>query len=75
MPNLLLFAYFYPPLGGPGVQRPVKLVKYLKKFGWNTDVITVKDIVFHSYDDELAKEDMSENLFQAPSIDPMSILK
>ena len=75
MPNLLLFAYFYPPLGGPGVQRPVKLVKYLKKFGWNTDVITVKDIVFHSYDEELVKEDMSENLFKAPSIDPMSILK
>ncbi|MDO9576250.1 MAG: glycosyltransferase [Candidatus Cloacimonadales bacterium] len=75
MKKLLLIAYFYPPLGGPGVQRPVKLVKYLRKFGWQTDVITVKNIVFHSYDAELAKEDAANSVIRAASLDPMAVLK
>lgn len=75
MKKLLLIAYFYPPLGGPGVQRPLKLIKYLRKFGWETDVITVKDIVFHSYDNELAKEDLAANVYRIKSFDPMSLLK
>jgi glycosyltransferase involved in cell wall biosynthesis len=75
MKKLLLIAYFYPPLGGPGVQRPVKLVKYLKKFGWQTDVITVKDIVFHSYDKGLEQEDEANLVLRTPSLDPMSVLK
>ncbi|MFC1898213.1 glycosyltransferase [Candidatus Cloacimonadota bacterium] len=75
MKRILLIAYFYPPLGGPGVQRPVKLVKYLRKFGWLTDVITVKDIVFHSYDEVLAKEDEAYKVYRISSLDPMSSLK
>ena len=55
MKRLLLIAYFYPPLGGPGVQRPAKSVKYLNKLDVSTDVITVKDIVFHSTDNNLLK--------------------
>ena len=74
MKELLLFAYFYPPLGGPGIQRPVKLVKYLKDFGWEVDVITVKNIVFHSFDYSMLEENRAKNTFYVPSIDPMSIL-
>ncbi|HPR17690.1 MAG TPA: glycosyltransferase [Candidatus Cloacimonadota bacterium] len=75
MKHLLLIAYFYPPLGGPGVQRPLKLVKYLTEFGWETDVITVKDIVFHSSDEELCHEDKAAHVYRIASLDPMSILK
>ncbi len=73
--NLLLFAYFYPPIGGPGVQRPIKLVYYLKKENYFTDVITVKDIVFHSYDYGLLKEDEADNVIRTDSWDVMSVLK
>ena len=69
-----MFAYFYPPLGGPGVQRPVKLIKYLDRNNWKTDVITVKDIMFHSSDDQLAAEDMAEKVIRTGSLDPMSFL-
>ncbi len=69
-----MFAYFYPPLGGPGVQRPVKLIKYLRRNNWKTDVITVKDIMFHSSDDQLAAEDMAEKVIRTGSLDPMSFL-
>ncbi|NQT65324.1 MAG: glycosyltransferase [FCB group bacterium] len=75
MRRLLLIAYFYPPLGGPGVQRPAKLVKYLKQFDVSTDVITVKDIVFHSSDMKLLKEDKAQIIIRTSSFDPMSILK
>ncbi|MDD3050480.1 MAG: glycosyltransferase [Candidatus Cloacimonetes bacterium] len=73
--NLLLFAYFYPPLGGPGVQRPCKLVKYMKNNNWNTDVISVKNIVFHSYDSEMLSECTHRSLSRTFSCDLMSILK
>ncbi|MCL2064726.1 MAG: glycosyltransferase [Candidatus Cloacimonetes bacterium] len=73
--RLLFLAYFYPPLGGPGVQRPIKTIKYLKKFGWEIDVLTVSDIQFHSYDYELLKESRAENIYRTKSFDLMSILK
>ncbi len=74
MKRLLLFAYFYPPLGGPPVYRPVKLVKYLSKLGWETDVISVKNITYHSIDSSLAAEDKAANVFRTASFDPMSLL-
>ncbi|MDP8202447.1 MAG: glycosyltransferase [Candidatus Tenebribacter burtonii] len=74
MKRLLLIAYFYPPLGGPGVQRPAKLVKYLNKLDVSTDVITVKNIVFHSTDNELLKEDKAHKIIRTSSFDLMSIL-
>lgn len=74
MKRILLISYFYPPLGGPGVQRPAKLVKYLHKHGVSTDVITVKDIVFHSKDRKLLKEDAAANIIRTASFDPMYVL-
>jgi len=72
--RLLLFAYFYPPLGGPSVQRPLKLVKYMSQMGWDVDVITVGNITFHSLDKSLAAEDRAANVYRTNSFDPMSIL-
>ena len=39
--SVLMFAYFFPPLGGGGVQRTSKFVKYLPSFGWTPVVVTV----------------------------------
>jgi glycosyltransferase involved in cell wall biosynthesis len=38
--RLLLIAYNFPPVGGAGVQRPVKWAKYLGRFGWDVTVLT-----------------------------------
>jgi glycosyltransferase involved in cell wall biosynthesis len=40
MRRVLLIAYHFPPVGGAGVQRAVKLTKYLPEFGWEPVVIT-----------------------------------
>jgi len=39
--RVLLIAYSFPPVGGAGVQRPVKWVKYLERAGWSVTVLTV----------------------------------
>ncbi|KYF85684.1 hypothetical protein BE20_22045 [Sorangium cellulosum] len=35
----MLISYHFPPVGGAGVQRPVKFVKYLRRFGWEASVL------------------------------------
>ena len=39
--KLLYITYYWPPSGGAGVQRSIKFVNYLKKYGWNVQVLTV----------------------------------
>lgn len=36
-----MIAYFFPPIGGSGVQRTLKFVRYLRGHGWNPIVLTV----------------------------------
>jgi glycosyltransferase involved in cell wall biosynthesis len=38
--RVLFIAYFFPPLGGGGVQRSVKFVRYLREFGYEPVVLT-----------------------------------
>jgi hypothetical protein len=33
MKNALIITYYWPPAGGPGVQRWLKFVKYFREFG------------------------------------------
>jgi glycosyltransferase involved in cell wall biosynthesis len=40
MKNVLFITYYFPPAGGPGVQRVTKHVKYLRDFGYNPIVLT-----------------------------------
>jgi glycosyltransferase involved in cell wall biosynthesis len=72
--NLLFLAYFYPPLGGPAVQRPCKTVKYLAQAGWNVDVVTIADIVYHSTDETLLKECNHRKAIRTASFDLMYLL-
>jgi len=41
--NLLYATYYWPPSGGPGVQRSLKFAKYLPDFGIKPIIITVDD--------------------------------
>ncbi|WP_169546201.1 glycosyltransferase [Sneathiella aquimaris] len=42
--KLLIIAYFFPPIGGAGAQRPTKFAKYLAKDGWDVTVLTKEQI-------------------------------
>jgi len=52
----LLIAYYWPPAGGPGVQRWLKFAKYLHEFGWNLTVIVPSDAAYPVLDASLQAE-------------------
>ncbi len=56
MKNILFISYYFPPLGGGGVQRSLKFIKYLPGFGWNPIVITSKGLINNTKDNSLLKE-------------------
>ena len=53
MKNVLVIAYYFPPSGGPGVQRVLKHIRYLPDFGWNPIVLTVENGDFPARDESL----------------------
>ena len=56
MQQLLMIAYYFPPLGGAGVQRSAKFAKYLAQFGWQLQVVAAEPAPFEPVDQSLAAE-------------------
>ncbi len=56
MKKVLIISYYFPPSGGPGVQRVLKFVKYLPQFGWEPIVLTVDGGDFPARDESLLNE-------------------
>jgi len=54
--KVLLLTYYWPPSGGPGVQRWLKNAVLLRDHGWDCIVITPKDPVASSTDPSLKEE-------------------
>jgi glycosyltransferase involved in cell wall biosynthesis len=55
-PRVLVLSYHFPPLGGGGVQRWVKHVKYLPDAGWEPIVLTTRSSVYHARDATLTAD-------------------
>ncbi|MBI4552692.1 MAG: glycosyltransferase family 4 protein [Candidatus Latescibacteria bacterium] len=70
-PQVLMIAYFFPPLGGAGVQRTVKFVKYLPGYGWDPLVLTVDAGTHIAYDPSMLNE-LPDNLpvYRTRAFDP-----
>lgn len=72
--KVLVVAYYFPPLGGAGVQRVLKFVKYLPDFGWDPVVLTVKDISYPARDQTLLTElPANIEITRAGSFDPFRL--
>ena len=56
MKNVLFIVYYFPPMGGSGVQRSLKFAKYLKKFGWNPIILCPEPGAYQFFDESLKKE-------------------
>ena len=54
--KVLFIAYYFPPIGGSGVQRSIKHVRYLPQFGYKPVVVTVKNGHNFAYDFNMLKE-------------------
>jgi glycosyltransferase involved in cell wall biosynthesis len=51
-----MLAYFFPPLGGTGVHRTVKYVKYLPTHGWDPIVVTTSSRAYGVFDESLWRD-------------------
>jgi len=54
--KILIITYYWPPAGGPGVQRWLKFVKYLPEFGIQPIVYVPENPTYPIVDENLVKE-------------------
>lgn len=74
--NLLIVSYYFPPSGGPGVQRVLKFVKYLREFDIRPVVLTVADGDFPARDESLLKEIPADaKVYRTKLFEPYSLYR
>ena len=56
MKKILIITYYWPPAGGPGVQRWLKFTKYLPEFGYEPHVYIPDNPSYPILDETLAKD-------------------
>jgi glycosyltransferase involved in cell wall biosynthesis len=54
--RVLFVAYLFPPVGGAGVQRVSKFVKYLPQHGWDCSVLTAANPSVPLFDPSLTED-------------------
>ncbi|MEO7354169.1 MAG: hypothetical protein ABIZ70_07460 [Gemmatimonadales bacterium] len=62
--RLLLVSYHFPPVGGAGVQRPVKFARYLPEFGWDVSVLQAANPSVPLLDPTLLEELPAETVIE-----------
>jgi glycosyltransferase involved in cell wall biosynthesis len=67
----LFVAYTFPPVGGAGVQRTTKFVKYLPQFGWDSSVLTVSNPSVPLHDESLCHDvPLATRIVRARTLEP-----
>lgn len=74
MGRVLLICYYFPPMGGAGVNRPMNLAKYLPDKDIACDVLTVKPVAYRHYEPELVQELEGVDIYRAGSRDPQRLM-
>jgi len=76
MKKVLIITYYWPPAGGPGIQRILKFAKYLPEFGWEPIILTVKNGEYPAIDESLLNE-IPENckVYATNSIEPNNLYR
>ena len=72
--KVLIISYYWPPAGGPGVQRFLKFSKHLRSFGWEPIIITPENGAY-PYEDPSLLEDVPADLMviKTPTLEPFEI--
>ncbi|MCK4448327.1 MAG: glycosyltransferase family 4 protein [Candidatus Marinimicrobia bacterium] len=69
--KVLIITYYWPPAGGPGVQRVLKFAKYLPEFGWQPIVLTVKNGEYPAIDESMQNDIPSScQMYKTASLEP-----
>jgi glycosyltransferase involved in cell wall biosynthesis len=72
--KILIISYYWPPAGGPGVQRWLKFVKYLPDFGIEPHVYVPKNPTYPLLDEKLVA-DVSDKaiIIKKPIFEPYGL--
>ncbi|MCQ2154524.1 MAG: hypothetical protein MJY55_01740 [Bacteroidales bacterium] len=71
MKKVLVISYYWPPSGGSGVQRWVKMCKYLPSLGWLPVVYTPENPALTSTDASLGADVPAEvEVIRRPILEP-----
>lgn len=73
--HLVFINYYFPPMGGGGVQRITKFLKYFDYEKYSISVITVRSSFFYSADPTLAEEiPRGVKVIRTGSLDPFRLI-
>ena len=67
--SILIITYYFPPLGGVGVQRVSKFCRYLPRFGWRPVVVAPQPSAFYAADEEMLAEVKHVSLYRVAGLD------
>ncbi len=73
---VLVVTYYFPPAGGPGVQRVLKFLKYLHDFGWTPIALVPENPEYQARDESLVSELPPELIIRrAPIFEPYELYR
>ncbi len=75
MKTVLIVTYYWPPAGGPGVQRVLKFAKYLPAFGWRPVILTVKRGEYFALDPSLEQEAQGITVYRSGILEPGNLYR
>jgi len=76
MKKVVVISYNFPPVGGAGVQRPAKFVKYLREFDWEPVVLSVENPSVPVRDESLLKDIPADvKVYRARTLEPSYSVK
>jgi hypothetical protein len=74
MKKVLILTYYWPPAGGPGVQRVLKFAKYLPQFGWEPIILTVENGNYPAIDEGLVNDIPKElKVYKTKTLEPFAL--
>lgn len=76
MKKVLVVSHYFPPVGGAGVQRAAKFVKYLPQFGWKPIVLTAENPSVPVFDESLLRDIPEETVIvRTKTLEPSYAVK
>ncbi|MDF1544776.1 MAG: hypothetical protein P1R58_06695 [bacterium] len=72
--RILLICYYFPPLGGAGIGRPLSLFKELGEHGIDCDILTVKPVAYRVYEPEQLTLLDKSRIYRSGSFDPQRLM-
>ena len=76
MRKVLIITYYWPPAGGPGVQRWLKFAKYLSEFDIEPVIYTPSNADYPVVDTALEKElPQGIRVYRQPIFEPYSLAR